>query len=42
MMQNALKFNDDEEFGYLQLLKFKQRRGDQKIQTFYKIGSPQK
>ena len=33
---------NDEEFGSRKLLKFKYRRGDQIIQTFCKIGSPQK
>ena len=33
---------NDEEFGSVKLLKFKYRRGDQIIQTFCKIGSPQK
>ena len=32
---------DDEEFGSLQLLKLKYRRGDQIIQPFCRIGSPQ-
>ena len=32
----------DKEFGYLQLLKWKYRRMDRIIQTFYKIGCPQK
>ena len=32
---------NDEEFGSGKLLKLKERRGDQ-IQTFCKIGSPQK
>ena len=31
-----------EEFGSIELLRLKYRRGDQIIQTFYKIGSPQK
>ena len=30
------------EFGSVKLLKFKYRSGDQIIQTFFKIGSPQK
>ena len=33
---------NDEEFGSKKLLKLKYRRGDQIIQTFCKIGSPQK
>ena len=33
---------NDEEFGSIKLLKLKYRRGDQIIQTFCKIGSPQK
>ena len=33
---------NNKEIGYLELLKYKHRRGDQIIQTFYKIGSPQK
>ena len=33
---------NDEEFGSRKLLKLKYRRGDQIIQTFCKIGSPQK
>ena len=33
---------NDEEFGSKNLLKLKNRRGDQIIQTFCKIGSPQK
>ena len=33
---------NDEEFGSVKLLKFKYRRREQKIQTFCKIGSPQK
>ena len=32
---------NDEEFGSKKLLKLKYRRGDQIIQTFGKIGSPQ-
>ena len=30
---------NDEEFGSIELLRLKYRRGDQIIQTFYKIGS---
>ena len=33
---------NDDEFGSTKLLKLKYRRGDQIIQTFCKIGSPQK
>ena len=33
---------NDEEFGSIKLLKLKYRRGDQIIQNFCKIGSPQK
>ena len=33
---------NDEEFGSRKLLKLKNRRGEQIIQTFCKIGSPQK
>ena len=33
---------NDEEFGSIELLRLKYRRGDQIIQTFSKIGSPQK
>ena len=33
---------NDEEFGSGKLLKLKYRKGDQIIQTFWKIGSPQK
>ena len=33
---------NDEEFGSVKLLKLKYRRVDQIIQTFCKIGSPQK
>ena len=33
---------NDEEIGSTKLLKLKYRRGDQIIQTFCKIGSPQK
>ena len=33
---------NDDEFGSIKLLKLKYRRGDQIIQTFCKIGSPQK
>ena len=33
---------NDGEFGYRKLLKLKYRRGDQIIQTLWKIGSPQK
>ena len=33
---------NDEKFESLKLLKLKYRRGDQIIQTFYKIGSDQK
>ena len=33
---------NDEEFESLNPLKLKYSRGDQIIQTFYKIGSPQK
>ena len=33
---------NDEKFESLKLLKLKYRRGDQIIQTFCKIGSPQK
>ena len=32
----------DEEFGSIELLRLKYRRGDQIIQTFFKTGSPQK
>ena len=32
---------NDDEFGSIKLLKLKYRRGDQIIQTFCKIGSPQ-
>ena len=32
----------DDEFGSIKLLKLKYRSGDQIIQTFCKIGSPQK
>ena len=42
MMKNALKSNNDNEFGFTKLLKLKYSRGDQIIQTFCKIGSPQK
>ena len=31
---------NNKEIGYLELLKYKHRRGDQIIQAFYKIGSP--
>ena len=31
---------NDKESGYLNILKFKYRRGDQMIQTFFSIGSP--
>ena len=41
-MQDALNSNNDDEFGSSKLLKFKWRRVDQIIQTFCKIGSPQK
>ena len=33
---------NDKEFGSRKLLKLKYRRGDQIIQTFWKIGSPKK
>ena len=33
---------NDEEFGSKKLTKLKYRRGDQTMQTFCKIGSPQK
>ena len=33
---------DDEEFGSIELLRLKYKRGDETIQTFCKIGSPQK
>ena len=33
---------NDKEFGSLKLLKLKYRREDQIIQTFFRIGSPQK
>ena len=33
---------NDEEFGFRKLLKLENRRADQMIQTFSKIGSPQK
>ena len=33
---------NDEEFGWIELLRLKYRRGDQTIQTLYKTGSPQK
>ena len=33
---------NDDKFWYKKLLKLENRRGDQIIQTFYKIGSPQK
>ena len=33
---------NDEEFGSIELLRLKYRRGDQIIQTFFKIRSPQK
>ena len=33
---------EDEEFGFIELLRLKYRRGDQIIQTFCKIGSPHK
>ena len=33
---------NDEEIRYLKLLKLKDRKGDQIIQTFCKIGSPEK
>ena len=33
---------NDEEFGSIELLRLKYRKGDQIIQTFCKIGSPQK
>ena len=33
---------NDEEFGSIELLRLKYRRGDQIIQTFFKTGSPQK
>ena len=33
---------NDDEFGSIKILKFKYRRADQIIQTFCKIGSPQK
>ena len=32
---------NDEEFGSIELLRLKYRKGDQIIQTFSKIGSPQ-
>ena len=32
----------DEKFGSIKLLELKNTRGDQIIETFYKIGSPQK
>ena len=38
-MQNALS---EKEFGSLKLLKLKYSRGDQIIQTFFRIGYPQK
>ena len=33
---------NDKKFGSIKLLKLKNRKGDQIIQTFRKIGSPQK
>ena len=36
-----LNLMDDEEFGSLKFLKLKYRRGDQRIQPFCRIGSPQ-
>ena len=33
---------NDEEFWSIELLRFKYRRGDKIIQTFFKTGSPQK
>ena len=33
---------NDKEFGSIKLLKLKYRKGDKLIQTFCKIGSPQK
>ena len=33
---------NDEEFRSIELLRFKYKRGDQIIQTFFKTGSPQK
>ena len=33
---------NDDDFGSRKLLKLKYRKGDQIIQSFYKIGSPQK
>ena len=33
---------NDEEFGSLKFLKLKYRRGDQRIQPFWRIGSPKK
>ena len=33
---------NDEEFGSIKLLKLKYKKGDQIIQSFFKIGSPQK
>ena len=43
IMQNALKSNEwqNKEFGSLKLLKLKYRRGDQIIQGFCRIDSPQ-
>ena len=40
ILQNWLPY--DKEFGSRKLFKLKYRRGDQIIQTFSKIGSPQK
>ena len=33
---------NDKDFGFVKLLKLKYRRGDEIIQTFCRIGSPQK
>ena len=33
---------NDEEFGSIELLRLKHKRGHQRIQTFFKIGSPKK
>ena len=41
-MQNAWDLMNEDEFGSTKLLKSKYWRGDQIIQTFFKIGSPQK
>ena len=41
-MQNAWNLMNDEKFGSSKLLKFKYGRENQMIQTFWKIGSPQK